>query len=80
MRPLNAAQQIIVAVFGLPIQNLFAHQITKMEQATKRGPGRKHKQGDGSRTTEQKKAGAYSRGLRNRITQKQGLAALASRG
>lgn len=33
---------------------------------TKAGPGRKHLQGDGKqRTTAQKKAGAYGRGLRN---------------
>lgn len=39
--------------------------------ATKSGPGRYHQQGDGSRTTEQRKAGAYGRGLRNWITRKQ---------
>lgn len=32
---------------------------------TKSGPGRKHKQGDGSRTSEQKQAGSFGRGLRN---------------
>jgi len=31
----------------------------------KAGPGRFHLDGDGSRTTEQKRAGAYGRGLRN---------------
>jgi hypothetical protein len=41
---------------------------------TKAGPGRYHVTGDGSRTTEQKRAGAFSRGLHNNITRKQAAA------
>lgn len=44
---------------------------SKRPSATKSGPGRYHRNGDGSRTTAQKKAGAYGRGLRNWIHQKQ---------
>lgn len=40
----------------------------------KTGPGRYHVQGDGSRTVEQKRAGAFARGLRNNITRKQAAA------
>jgi hypothetical protein len=42
----------------------------KNSSHTKTGPGRYHVQGDGSRTTEQKRAGAFGRGLRNNITRK----------
>lgn len=41
---------------------------------TKAGPGRYHVTGDGSRTAEQKRAGAFSRGLHNNITRKQAAA------
>lgn len=44
---------------------------------TKRGPGRFHKQGDGlhrNLTLKQRRAGAYGKGLRNWITQKQAAA------
>jgi hypothetical protein len=50
--------------------------MNKQPSYTKSGPGRKHKQGDGSRTTKQKSAGAYGRGIRNLIT-RNNLAALA---
>jgi len=50
-----------------------------MPSSTKRGPGRKHKQGDGTRTSEQRQAGAYGRGLRNHINRANGLRLSASR-
>lgn len=46
---------------------------------TKAGPGRYHKQGDGTHahlTLKQRKSGAYGRGLRNWITNKQAAAQL----
>lgn len=45
---------------------------------TKSGPGRYHAQGDGKHTNltlKQRKAGAYGKGLRNAITNKQAAAA-----
>jgi hypothetical protein len=50
----------------------------KYPNHTKSGPGRYHAQGDGSHqhlTLEQRKAGAYGKGLRNWITNKQAAAA-----
>lgn len=37
---------------------------------TKKGPGRKHAQGDGKKTAAQRAAGSFGRGLRNVITRK----------
>lgn len=51
----------------------------KSASSTKSGPGRYHKQGDGTHahlTLKQRNAGAFSRGLHNAITQRQGAAAL----
>lgn len=47
---------------------------SKKPSHTKRGPGRYHNQGDGTHlglTLNQRRAGAYGKGLRNWITQKQ---------
>ena len=41
------------------------------ESHTKRGPGRRFAIGDGTRTSQQRQAGAYGRGLMNWITRKQ---------
>lgn len=38
---------------------------TRNPSHTKAGPGRRHVQGDGKRTSAQRSAGAYGRGLRN---------------
>ena len=49
----------------------------KNPSTTKSGPGRFHKQGDGTHdhlTLKQRRAGAYAKGLRNWITQKQAAA------
>lgn len=77
MNRFNAAQQIMVAVFGVPLQNMYAHYAGKTAQPCKSGPGRKHAQGDGTHselTVKQRKAGSYGRGLRNHITRKQAAA------
>lgn len=53
------------------------HLHAKNPHSTKRGPGRFHRQGDGthrSLTLKQRNAGAYGLGLRNWITQKQAAA------
>jgi hypothetical protein len=69
---MNLAQQIQHAL-GIPVGAGFG---SLNPNSTKSGPGRKHKQGDGSRTAKQKSAGAFGRGLRNMIT-RNNLAALA---
>lgn len=49
----------------------------KNPHSTKSGPGRYHSQGDGTHahlTLKQRRAGAYGKGLRNWITQKQAAA------
>lgn len=44
------------------------------KHSTKSGPGRRHAQGDGTKkTTKQKSAGAYSRGLQNAWNRKRQL-------
>jgi hypothetical protein len=55
---------------GLPAAHFGNHGNTRNANATKAGPGRRHVDGDGSRTTAQKRAGAYGRGLRNWIKSK----------
>lgn len=40
-----------------------ATEHAKKPSATKSGPGRYHKQGDGSKTVKQKQAGSYAKGL-----------------
>ena len=65
-------QQNIVSIFpGLQGLNLLRDK-KRMPQASKDGPGRRHFQGDGTgKTAKQKRAGAYGKGLRNWITNKQ---------
>lgn len=49
----------------------------KKPSNTKSGPGRYHKQGDGTHahlTIKQRRAGSYGKGLRNWITNKQAAA------
>lgn len=62
---MNTAQQIhhimSMAVNEAPKQ---AHG-NCTPNTTRSGPGRYHKQGDGSRTAKQKRAGAFARGMRN---------------
>lgn len=51
--------------------------LNKNAHCTKSGPGRFHKQGDGTHkylTLKQRRAGSYAKGLRNWITQKQAAA------
>ena len=51
--------------------------MNKQPHTTKKGPGRKHKQGDGTHkdlTTKQRRAGMYGKGLRTWITNKQAAA------
>ena len=50
MTRFNAAQQLMVAAFGVPLQNIYAHLAGKSASHTKKGPGRKHSQG-GKRAT-----------------------------
>jgi hypothetical protein len=63
---LNPAMSVY-AVCGLPLAHFGGHGRTRNLRATKSGPGRLHANGDGTRTTKQKRAGAYGRGLRNWI-------------
>lgn len=53
------------------------HLHAKKPHHTKSGPGRFHRQGDGTHanlTLKQRRAGSYGKGLRNWITQKQAAA------
>ena len=65
-------KQEIASIFpGLQGLNLLRDK-KRMPQASKAGPGRRHVQGDGTgKTVKQKRAGAYGKGLRNWITNKQ---------
>lgn len=65
-------QQNLASIFpGLQGLNLLRDK-KRMPHASKAGPGRRHVEGDGTgKTVKQKKAGAYGRGLRNWITNKQ---------
>lgn len=59
---------------------MFAPRTQREPHHTKRGPGRRHVQGDGTHahlSLKQRQAGAYGRGLRNWITQKQAAARAA---
>lgn len=45
MVPMTLAQQIYMHYFGLNVPRLLNHSSGKQFNNTKRGPGRKHKQG-----------------------------------
>ena len=46
MKPLTIAQMMYLHLFKVPETNvLFGHKLGRSESNTKRGPGRKHKQG-----------------------------------
>ena len=60
----NSAMSVY-AVCGLSMAHFGNHDAKRNRSTTKVGPGRLHADGDGTRTTEQKRAGAYGRGLRN---------------
>lgn len=62
--------QIILLKLGFDSAQLLAHLKGQNTSHCKKGPGRKHQFG-GEKTTEQKRAGAYGRGLRNWINQQQ---------
>lgn len=66
---LNPAMRIY-AQCGLSVAHFGNGTNQRNACATKSGPGRRHEDGDGSRTVEQKKAGAYGRGLRNWMNRK----------
>ena len=70
---MNTAQQIHHAL-GMNVGSSVSG--TRNPHTRKSGPRRRHADGYGSKTTKQKAAGAFSRGLHNNITRKQ-LAALA---
>lgn len=72
---MNTAQQIMHRL-GIADGAILAKG-QKNASHRKAGPGREHIQGNGSKTNEQKRAGAFGRGLRNWITNKQ-RAALAN--
>jgi hypothetical protein len=80
---MNVAQQIRQA-FGIEAGNTAALR-QRNASATKGGSGRRHAQGDGTganKTTKQKSAGAYGKGLRNwcnGIAQRKHAANLAKR-
>lgn len=61
---LNPAMQVYVQC-GLSVAHFGNSAVQRNASSTKAGPGRRRENGDGSRTTEQKRAGAYGRGLRN---------------
>lgn len=66
MEQMNVAQQIRQAL-GIEAGNTVSHR-QRNPSATKSGPGRRHAQGDGTganKTSKQKSAGAYGKGLRN---------------
>ena len=49
-------------------------KVQRNANTTKSGPGRRHVQGNGIKTAEQKRAGSYGLGLRTWITNKQAAA------
>lgn len=71
MHPILAS---IFSALGLGDQPAAApKRDTRQPNSTKAGPGRKHHQGDGTRTAEQKRAGAMARGMRN-VSKRKNLA------
>lgn len=52
------------------------HEHAKKPSYTKKGPGRYHNPNPAERTVKQRQAGAFGKGLRNAITQKQAAALL----
>lgn len=45
MTPLTPAQKLLIALGADPDRVLFGHHVEKSSSHTKKGPGRKHKQG-----------------------------------
>ena len=52
---------------------------SKQKHHTKKGPGRRHVQGDGKKTAKQRAAGAYGRGLKNHFDAKAAAASAERR-
>ncbi len=70
--PMNTAQQIH-QFLGVADQTASVGN-QRNKSSTKAGPGRRHKQGDGTgknKTVKQKRVGMFGKGLRNAITAKQ---------